>query len=558
MQEDLMARRTVTLRILSRLLALAILPTSALAQAAHILPLQLGAPVVGKPFSGTRTLDYEPAQNSSDPVPYHAEEKQFRDSAGRTRSEFTYPGRLPTIDILDFVAHLHYHWVVGDSVATRSPFPEVAPSTREPAKLDADAPVVEGLPTRYSHSVTGKDKIEKSIESWYSPDLQLAMITIINQPGVGKTTYRFVHVSHAEPDASLFRVPEGIAIEDIHKSAPPAPANQETSSPAKLAPDKPPLPHAIEDDNYLEALARFHAAVPRWLPLNSSYHRHSDIRLIDIYGKESSATVDDWHKGQLERDEERASGWSSTVVWGTEQYWSTHEGISPMHLADLPDLTPRPGPVERRIRIYAQGYVEMKQLKIEGTNLRCSGKYAGAELCFNAATGFPVSAALDGELVVYEQWGEFNGANYPTRLALYRNHRLQMEATTTVTPLNDASDALFQPIPGVTPISNSIPVSREDGHRVLWWGQIGGSDYGEALVRVYVDESGLVRRAELLDVDDISLGPKAISAAKSTVYMPAEKDGKRVPFETTFQTSNWSRTDPIRVAATSLQSQGTD
>jgi TonB family protein len=133
-----------------------------------------------------------------------------------------------------------------------------------------------------------------------------------------------------------------------------------------------------------------------------------------------------------------------------------------------------------------------------------------------------------------------------------------MEATTTITPLGDASDSLFQPPHGVTPIPNRIPVSREDGHRVLWWGQIEGSDYGEALVRVYVDESGRVRHAELLDADDRSLGPKAISAAKRTVYMPEEVNGKRVPFETTFRASNWSRIDPIRVAATSLQSQGTD
>ena len=38
-------------------LALDISQARAVGQAAHILPLQFGNPVVGEPFSGTRTLD---------------------------------------------------------------------------------------------------------------------------------------------------------------------------------------------------------------------------------------------------------------------------------------------------------------------------------------------------------------------------------------------------------------------------------------------------------------------------------------------------------------------
>ena len=64
-----------------------------------------------------RTLDYEPAENSSDPVAVHAEEKFYRDSAGRTRSEIKYSDRLAIIDILDFGARVHYHWIAGDAAA---------------------------------------------------------------------------------------------------------------------------------------------------------------------------------------------------------------------------------------------------------------------------------------------------------------------------------------------------------------------------------------------------------------------------------------------------------
>jgi hypothetical protein len=135
-------------------------PSPASAQKTHYLPLQLGAPIVGKPFSATRTLDYEPANPSPDPLAIHAEEKIFRDSAGRTRSEIKYPGQLSTLGIIDCVAHAHYHWTAGDSVAIRGQISEVAPVTKASEKLSADAPIVEGVPTRHSRSATGKDKAE--------------------------------------------------------------------------------------------------------------------------------------------------------------------------------------------------------------------------------------------------------------------------------------------------------------------------------------------------------------------------------------------------------------
>jgi hypothetical protein len=550
--------RAKVLSVSMLILVITLLQFATFAQETHVVPSKFGAPVVATPLSATRTYDYEPAQGSTNPVAVHTEEKYFRDSAGRTRSESNNTGRRTTIDIIDFVAHLHYRWTVGYSMATREEFSEATPRTNASEILPTNAPTIEGVPTRYSHSVTGKDENEKSIESWYSPDLKLAMLTIIDRPGIGKKTYRFVKVSQAEPDAALFRVPEGFTIQNSNQTPPPpVPTNPSALSAEDPLAGKSSLPHEIDDDNYLEALARFHAAVPRSIS-SSDYHLRTDLRMIDMNGKESNANVDHWQRGQLARDEEKASGWHYITVWGKEQNWSTHEGTSPLRLYSFSDLTPRPGPMERRIRIYAQGYVAMKSQIIDGVNLSCSGKYAGAELCFDTSTGFPVSAALDGELIVYERWAQFNGATYPSRLALYRGHRLQMEATTTVTPLEEVSNDLFQPLPGVTPLSNRFGASRADKYRSLKWSQMDTGSNGEALVRAFVGESGRVVHAELLDADDKSLAKPAMAAAKKLVFMPQEINGHKASFETTFWTSHWSTVDPLRIPASSLKSQGTD
>jgi TonB family protein len=78
------------------------------------------------------------------------------------------------------------------------------------------------------------------------------------------------------------------------------------------------------------------------------------------------------------------------------------------------------------------------------------------------------------------------------------------------------------------------------------------------LVKVYVDESGRVRKAEVVDADDKALGSAAMDAAERTAYMPVEIDGHRAPFETSIWMSHWSTIDPIRVGTTTVTSQGTD
>ncbi|MGA1983868.1 MAG: redoxin domain-containing protein [Acidobacteriaceae bacterium] len=219
--------------LLRVLLVSALVPTIALAQRKHVFILQFGSPVAGEPLSATRTLDYEPAVNSTDPVAYHAEEKVFRDSAGRMRSEIKYPNQLATVHIYDFVGHMYYQWTVGDTVVTSARINEAVwgANLSAPEKLDADAPLIEGIPVRHTHAVTGKESIEQSVDYWFAPSLHVDMVTVTDQPGVGKTTLRFVDVRVGEPDPALFRVPAGMTVED-NKQAPPPPVVAAANVPA--------------------------------------------------------------------------------------------------------------------------------------------------------------------------------------------------------------------------------------------------------------------------------------------------------------------------------------
>ncbi len=317
------------------------------------------------------------------------------------------------------------------------------------------------------------------------------------------------------------------------------------------------LPYAVLDDDYLAAIKRFHATVPRFPRGHESYHSHTDLVLVGLSGVGSGATLDHWQKDDLGRDEERAPGWQSTVVWGVQQNWSTREGTAPLRLAEIADLAPRPGPMERRIKALANGYVTLQQRNIEGVEMSCSGVFGGAEICFDDLTGFPADASLDAERVVYKEWGQFDGASYPSRWEVYRGQRLQMEAKTTVTAL-EGPDTLFAPLSGVTAEANLNGAPRETPHQILSRGSVDSPSYGQALVKVSVDGAGRVRNAELLDADDRALGAAAVKAARQTVYVAEEAQGRNVPFETTFRVNQWSTVDPLTVVGTGRRLQGED
>ena len=51
-------------------------------------------------------------------------------------------------------------------------------------------------------------------ETWYSPELQITVMTRHRDPRSGETTYRLTNLSRSEPDRSLFEVPADYTVRD--------------------------------------------------------------------------------------------------------------------------------------------------------------------------------------------------------------------------------------------------------------------------------------------------------------------------------------------------------
>ncbi len=76
--------------------------------------------------------------------------------------------------------------------------------------------------------------IEIVSERWYSPELQLVVMTRHSDPRSGETTYKLTNINRTEPAKSLFEVPPGFTVKEMEFNAPstaPLPRKKPVNSP---------------------------------------------------------------------------------------------------------------------------------------------------------------------------------------------------------------------------------------------------------------------------------------------------------------------------------------
>jgi hypothetical protein len=90
-----------------------------------------------------------------------------------------------------------------------------------------DTQTIEGVPAkgrRVTHTIPagqiGNERpIEVTSEVWYSPDLQMIVLSKHKDPRIGETVYKLTGIKRGEPDPSLFRLPDGYI--KVHPRVPP-------------------------------------------------------------------------------------------------------------------------------------------------------------------------------------------------------------------------------------------------------------------------------------------------------------------------------------------------
>ena len=142
-----------------------------------------------------------------------------RDGEGRTRVE---RGRV--VVIIDPVADVSYlmrgkkHPAVrGDAQAPLQSLdgdrvPSISKSAGTFAKRPLGTRTIEGLPAQGIRSTETRGTDQVVIETWFSPDLQLVILTRYLDSRVGESVHKMIRVRRGEPDTSLFRLPPGYRV----------------------------------------------------------------------------------------------------------------------------------------------------------------------------------------------------------------------------------------------------------------------------------------------------------------------------------------------------------
>jgi hypothetical protein len=196
--------------------------------------------VKGAPYSAQFVTESTRTLGDGTRITHKATGTVYRDGEGRTRREQTLAAIGPVavegeprqmVFINDYVARLHYALDAGAHTARRLPLLDAPPAPQGPppeVEGEAESVKTEALGRRTIEGVeaegtrttinipagrVGNDRaLEIVSERWYSPELQVVVLSTHRDPFAGDNVYRLTNITRSEPAPALFAVPADYSI----------------------------------------------------------------------------------------------------------------------------------------------------------------------------------------------------------------------------------------------------------------------------------------------------------------------------------------------------------
>jgi len=194
-----------------------------------------GATVKGAPYSATVITESVQTLANGTKISHKTTASVYRDSEGRTRRDQTFgsigafraSGDAPQMTFIeDPVAGVQYildtrnHTAQKMTPRSGGPPKNHLPSTAQVKTESLGTKTIEGVEAQGTRSTLtipagqiGNDQpVEIISERWYSPDLQVVVLSKHSDPRIGEHTYRLTNISRNEPAKTLFDVPADYTI----------------------------------------------------------------------------------------------------------------------------------------------------------------------------------------------------------------------------------------------------------------------------------------------------------------------------------------------------------
>ncbi|MFL6254086.1 MAG: hypothetical protein ACJ74T_03615 [Pyrinomonadaceae bacterium] len=195
-------------------------------------------PVKGAPYSAQFVTESTQMLGDGTRISRKSNGAVYRSAEGRTRRETTLAAVGPVavegepvqmVFINDPVARQHYALDVNRRTARKLPLPDKPPAPPGPGPEGSEENVkteslgkrtiegVEAEGTRTTIEIPlgriGNDRpLEIVSERWYSPELQVVVLSSHKDPFAGENIYRLTNINRAEPAPALFEVPADYTI----------------------------------------------------------------------------------------------------------------------------------------------------------------------------------------------------------------------------------------------------------------------------------------------------------------------------------------------------------
>src|ERR1035438_9028156 len=195
-----------------------------------------------------------------------------------------------------------------------------------------------------------------------------------------------------------------------------------------------------------------------------------------------------------------------------------------------------------------RGDQKMKPRTVDGVALTCGGDDARGAVCFDPATGYVALVLKDTERVAYADWKQVGPLHLATTVRrTFGKHEL-FEAKLVDSSVEVSPDALAVPAGAIQePAGTRIDEQRglmfsTNSHPFLPMNQRKQdapqpTPYalaGQAQLRVWVDNKGMVSKALVEDADDKDAADAGYSRATLLLFIPNVENGKPAGFETSY------------------------
>jgi uncharacterized membrane protein YgcG len=273
-------------------------------------------------------------------------------------------------------------------------------------------------------------------------------------------------------------------------------------------------------------------------------HLRYELKMTDYKNKEHTGTYETWISKDGVHTAIHTDAYDDSDLTKGDSVWANEKGLRPLRIMEFAEVHWMYRSV---LATVMRGDQKMKARTVDGVSLTCGGDDARGAVCFDPATGYVALVIKDTEKVAYGDWKQVGPLHLATTVRkTYGKHEL-FEAKLTDVSTEVSADALAVPAGAIQePAGTKIDeqrglVFRAEAHPYLPMNQRKPNApqptpdvAGQAQLRVWVDEKGMVSKAVVEDADDKEAADAGYSRATLLLFIPYVENGKPASFETSY------------------------